>query len=307
MAIMPDVHLRNVDLNLLHALHALLEERHVTRAAKRCFLSQPATSRVLDRLRETFGDPLLLRTGRVYERTARGERLLRELENLLPRIAAMIRGEAFETKKSREKIRLALTDYASMVILPALARRMRTHAPNMTLEVVGWHDRVYDDIESGRIDVALSPIPVPASLEGEVLFEEDFVCVLGSQRKRPASRLTLKQYLDAPHAIVNVLAGQQTLVDRPLAELGLRRRVALSVPFFVPATLAILDTDLIVTIPRRLAQSIQAMRRLSIVRPPAAIRGFQYLMVWHPRLTPEPAHAWFRDQLRTVARSIRKK
>jgi DNA-binding transcriptional LysR family regulator len=121
---------------------------------------------------------------------------------------------------------------------------MRTHAPNMTLEVVGWHDRVYDDIESGRIDVALAPIPVPASLEGEVLFEEDFVCVLGSQRKRPASRLTLKQYLDAPHAIVNALAcawpperpcGQQTLVDRPLAELGLRRRVALFVPFFVPA------------------------------------------------------------------------
>ena len=253
MPIMSDVHLRNVDLNLLHALHALLDERHVTRAAKRCFLSQPALSRALDRLRETFGDPLLLRAGQVYERTARGERLLRDLENLLPRITAMVRGEAFETEKSREKIRLALTDYASMVLLPALARRMRTYAPNMTLEVVGWHDRVYDDTESGRIDVALTPIPVPASLEGEVLFEEDFVCVLGSQRKRPASRLTLKQYLDAPHAIVNVLAGQQTLVDRPLAELGLRRRVALIVPFFVPATLAILDTDLILTIPRRLA------------------------------------------------------
>ena len=304
MPIMHDVHLRNVDLNLLHALHALLEERHVTRAAKRCFLSQPAMSRVLDRLRETFGDPLLLRTGRVYERTARGERLLRELENLLPRIAAMIRGEVFDTGKSREKIRLALTDYASMALLPALARRMRTYAPNMTLEVVGWHDRVYDDIESGRIDVALTPIPVPASLEGEVLFEEDFVCVLGSQRKRPSSRLTLKQYLDAPHAIVNVLAGQQTFVDRPLAELGLRRRVALIVPFFVPATLAILDTDLIVTIPRRLAQSIQTMRQLSIAKPPAAIRSFPYLMVWHPRLTGDPAQVWFREQVRVVARTM---
>jgi DNA-binding transcriptional LysR family regulator len=78
---MPDVHLRNVDLNLLHALHALLEERHVTRAAKRSFLSQPAMSRALDRLRETFGDPLLVRTGRVYERTVRGESVLRELES----------------------------------------------------------------------------------------------------------------------------------------------------------------------------------------------------------------------------------
>jgi DNA-binding transcriptional LysR family regulator len=304
MSIMSSVHLRSIDLNLLHALHALLEERHVTRAAKRCFLTQPAMSRALDRLRESFGDPLLLRVGRVYERTARGERLLRDLENLLPRVVAMIRGETFETEKSREKIRLTLTDYASTVLLPALARQMRTHAPNMTLEVVGWHDRVYDEIESGRIDVALTPIPVPASLEGEVLFEEDFVCVLGSQRKRPASRLTLKQYLDAPHAIVNVLAGQQTLVDRPLAELGLRRRVALSVPFFVPATLAILDTDLIVTIPRRLAQSIQTMRQLSIVKPPTVIRSFPYLMVWHPRLTGDLAQAWFREQVRVVARPL---
>ena len=301
---MHETHFPQVDLNLLHILQALLEERHVTRAGNRCFLSQSAMSRAFERLREMFKDDLLIRTGRTYERTVRGERLLRDLENLLPRIAAMIRGEAFETEKSREKIRLALTDYASMVLLPALARRMRTYAPNMTLEVVGWHDRVYDDIESGRIDVALTPIPVPASLEGEVLFEEDFVCVLGSQRKRPASRLTLKQYLDAPHAIVNVLAGQQTLVDRPLAELGLRRRVALIVPFFVPATLAILDTDLILTIPRRLAQSFQTMRELSIVKPPAAIRSFPYLMVWHPRLTGDLAQAWFREQVRVIARSM---
>ena len=301
---MHETHFQQVDLNLLHILQALLEERHVTRAGNRCFLSQSAMSRAFERLREMFKDDLLIRTGRTYQRTVRGERLLRDLENLLPRIAAMIRGEAFETEKSREKIRLALTDYASMVLLPALARRMRTYAPNMTLEVVGWHDRVYDDIESGRIDVALTPIPVPASLEGEVLFEEDFVCVLGSQRKRPASRLTLKQYLDAPHAVVNVLAGQQTLVDRPLAELGLRRRVALIVPFFVPATLAILDTDLILTIPRRLAQSFQTMRELSIVKPPAAIRSFPYLMVWHPRLTGDLAQAWFREQVRVIARPM---
>jgi DNA-binding transcriptional LysR family regulator len=301
---MHEMHFPQVDLNLLHILQALLEERHVTRAGNRCFLSQSAMSRAFERLREMFKDDLLIRTGRTYQRTVRGERLLRDLENLLPRIAAMIRGEAFETEKSREKIRLALTDYASMVLLPALARRMRTYAPNMTLEVVGWHDRVYDDIESGRIDVALTPIPVPASLEGEVLFEEDFVCVLGSQRKRPASRLTLKQYLDAPHAIVNVLAGQQSLVDRPLAELGLRRRVALIVPFFVPATLAILDTDLILTIPRRLAQSFQTMRELSIVKPPAAIRSFPYLMVWHPRLTGDLAQAWFREQVRVIARPM---
>jgi DNA-binding transcriptional LysR family regulator len=98
---MRDVHLRNVDLNLLQPLLALLEEWHVTRAATRSFLSQPAMSRTLERLREMFGDPLLVRSGRDYERTVCGERVLRELESLMPRLEAMVRGEDFDPPQSR--------------------------------------------------------------------------------------------------------------------------------------------------------------------------------------------------------------
>ena len=101
------VHLRDVDLNLLHALHALLAERHVTRAAKRCFLSQSAMSRALERLRQMFGDLLLVRSGRAYERTVRGERVLRELESLMPRLEAMVRGEEFDPARSQERFRVA--------------------------------------------------------------------------------------------------------------------------------------------------------------------------------------------------------
>src|ERR1700741_3449831 len=96
MSSMRDVHLRNLDLNLLQPLHALLEERHVTRAAARTFLSQPAMSRALERLRDMFGDPLLVRSGRGYERTVRGEHVLRELESLMPRLEDMVRGEEFD-------------------------------------------------------------------------------------------------------------------------------------------------------------------------------------------------------------------
>src|SRR5580658_4501270 len=100
---MRDMHLRNMDLNLLHALQALLEEQHVTRAAKRCFLSQSAMSRALERLRDMFRDPLLVRSGRVYQRTARAERVLRELETLMPRLQAMVRGEEFDPARSQER------------------------------------------------------------------------------------------------------------------------------------------------------------------------------------------------------------
>src|SRR5246127_4540340 len=104
---MREVHLRNVDLNLLHALHALLEERHVSRAAKRSFLSQPAMSRALDRLRDAFGDPLLVRSGRVYERTPRGERVLREIEPIMRRLQAIVRDEEFTPAQSQERFRVA--------------------------------------------------------------------------------------------------------------------------------------------------------------------------------------------------------
>src|SRR5215475_1051995 len=125
MRIMREVNLRNVDLNLLHALRALLEERHVTRAAKRCFLSQPAMSRALERLREMFADPLLVRSGRTYERTARGERVLRELESLMPRLEAMVGGVEFDPARSQERFRVALTDNASTILLPSLVARVR--------------------------------------------------------------------------------------------------------------------------------------------------------------------------------------
>src|SRR5947207_8775258 len=100
---MPGVHLRNVDLNLLVALHALLEERHVTRASKRCFLSQSAMSRALERLREIFDDALLIRSGRAYQRTVRGDSLLRELESILPRLESIVRGEEFDPVRSQER------------------------------------------------------------------------------------------------------------------------------------------------------------------------------------------------------------
>src|SRR5215468_10267357 len=107
MSSMREVHLRNLDLNLLVPLHMLLEERHVTRAAKRSFLSQPAMSRAFERLREMFGDALLVRSGRAYARTVRGERLLGELESLMPRLEALVRGERFNPVRSRERFRVA--------------------------------------------------------------------------------------------------------------------------------------------------------------------------------------------------------
>ena len=301
---MREVHLRNVDLNLLHALYALLEERHVSHAAKRSFLSQPAMSRALDRLRETFGDPLLVRTGRVYERTPRGERVLRELESIMGRLAAMVQGEEFDPARSQERFRVAMTDHGSAILLPALLERVRKAAPHTRLEISAWRTQAYEDVVAGRIDLALSAEAVPPTLESEVIFNLDFVCLVGSTQPVRRRRFTLKQYLQLPHALVETLSGQQTMVDRPLAQLGVKRRVALRLPFFSPAIFAIAKTDLVLTVPRKLAKITAPIAGLRMVEPPREIKGFPYFMAWHSRLNTEPAHAWLRDQVRIAARSL---
>jgi len=234
-------HISRVDLNLLRTLFALLEEKHVTRAARRCFLSQPAMSRALERLRQGFGDELLIRVGRQYERTTKGDRLLRDLESLLPRLDLLLKGEQFDPADSEERFRLTMTDHACVVVLPDLVRRVIGAAPRSHLEVVPWHDDRFADVEAGRLDLVLDVAAAPPKLHSEILFSDVFVCVIATRHPFRKQRFTLSQYLRYPHVVVDVLSGQQTPVDRPLATLGLKRHVGLVLPYFLPAALAVAE------------------------------------------------------------------
>ena len=297
-------HVSRTDLNLLQTLGVLLEERHVTRAAERCFLSQPAMSRALERLRETFRDELLIRDGRGYERTARGERLLKELESLLPRLESLLKGENFNPALSQDRFQIAMTDHACVVVLPGLVRRVADAAPQSRLEVVAWGDRRFEDLNSGRLDMVLDVAGAPAKLASETLFADDFVCVVASDHAVRAHRLTLAQYLKYRHVVVNVLSGQQTPVDRPLAALAMKRRVGLVIPFFAPAVLVVAQSNMILTVPRRLALKLAKGAFVRLIQAPYELKGFKYEMTWHPRLTADPVHQWFRDQVRAVAKEL---
>ena len=159
---MSKAHFRNIDLNLLIPLKALLHERNVTRAAKRIHLSQSAMSRALDRLRSELGDELLVRVGRNYELTPRGTALISELGQIMPRLARLWEGEPFSPAQSEARIRLAMTDDASSVVLPQLAEILGRLAPGITLEVVPWHERTHEDNLATQL--ILSPLAAPANV-----------------------------------------------------------------------------------------------------------------------------------------------
>ena len=298
-------HLSRLDLNLLVALHALLEERSVTRAAQRVALSQSAMSRVFARLRADFDDELLARRGRAYERTGRGERLLFELRGLLPRIDRFVRGDPFDAATANHVFRVTGTDYAAAVIVAELVRRCRRPAPGIQVEVIGWSPESYRLVEAGNCDLALGVGSVPApsgSLKIEVLYEEEFVCLLDAGHPRPERKFTLDEYLARTHVCFTLLDGQQALVDRPLAEHGKTRTVVLRSPYLVAAAFSVAGTNLGLTTARRLAARLAVGGQLRQVAPPDEIGRFPYVMVWHPRHNADPAHRWLRQQVRLATR-----
>src|SRR2546426_413365 len=150
----PLTHLEGVDLNLLPPLAALLEERHVTRAAERSGLSQPAMSRALARLRRALDDQLLVRDGTGYVLTPRAERIQRQLAGLMPRLEALFAAEVFDPATAEEHYRLAATDYPLLLFLHEVAREVSTLSPHSALRIESPRDAVFADVLHGRLDLS---------------------------------------------------------------------------------------------------------------------------------------------------------
>ncbi len=298
------VNLRSIDLNLLMPLYALLKERSVTRAGQEIHLSQPATSRALERLRDLLADDLLIRSRGKYQLTTRGESLLQELELVLPRLERLWRGEPFVPSHSTERLRLCMTDFACSLLLPRLMRILGKAAPAIRIEVIPWQEHRFESAAAGSLDLVFSPIAAPASLHVERLFEESFVCLVAEDHPFRRKQFGLKNYLEHSHIAIETQAGQQTFVDRPLAEAGYRRRITLQVPFFSSGVLALPGTQLVLTAPRRLARDLAGKSGVRTIQAPSEIHGFPYSMMWHPRLDNEPLHLWFRQIVQQVCAEL---
>jgi DNA-binding transcriptional LysR family regulator len=299
--------LRQADLNLLVVFTALVEERSVSRAASRLFLSQPAVSRALQRLREMFHDDLLVRTTAGYQPTARGERLAQELSVMLPRLDRLLSGAAFDPLREEASFRIAVTDNASQVLCPTLCRTLLPYAERVSCQFVALHAGTFEDMERGRLDLTLNADDgyTPSRFHREVIYEDEFVCVV-AKSSRYTGRFTLRQYLDGTHVGMTVLTGQPMIHDQQLAALGERRRCVVEVPYFGAAIRCVPGTDLIATVPKRFAELHRHNRAIRILPPPREIHGFKYLMIWHPRLHTDAAHVWLRGLFaRTAAQLAR--
>lgn len=298
---MREKHLAQVDLNLLPALVALLEERHVSRAAQRVNLSQPAMSRALQRLRHVLADELLIRGSSGFVLTRRAERLQAQLDDLLPQLSSLFTNEVFDPAEAEQSFRLAGTDYAVNAFGPALCRRILAESPRSTLQFDRWHDGVLDDVERGAVDLVFYGVGGPPSLRRESLFEDRFVCVVSSDHPLAAENsLTLSEYLRCGHVLVAVENGEQPAIDQRLRVLGASRVATLTVPYHTTALHAIDGTHLVATLPWRLVCSSAPTEARRVLAAPQEIATMNYSMSWHRRLDHDPAHRWLRQTIRSV-------
>ncbi len=285
-----------IDLNLLVVFEALVAERSVTRAAGRVGLSQPAVSNALGRLRALLGDPLLVRTGRGMEPTARALELSGPIQQALEGIRrALAPSASFEPERSPYTFRVRSADNLELSLLPRLLERLGRVAPLVDIVVDRVGHTTDEDLRAGRIDLYLgSWFNVPSGLEQHLLQHETFACIARKGHPLIKTRLTLKAYMRAGHVLVEAGDRPSSVVDTVLADQGLGRRVVLRTPHFLVAPLMVARTDLIATLPRSVATTYAQFLPLNVFDPPLDAPGFPVQMVWHRRTHEQAPHRWLR-------------
>lgn len=288
--------IRSLDLNLLKTLDALLEEGSVTRAAQRLALTQPAVSGMLNRLRDSFDDPLFVRAQRGLIPTPRAQDLALPIKRILGEIEGMLQPEEFEPTSASFTLSIAATDYAQRTILLPLLAELRRQAPGIRVAARPVENqRVQQQLGSGELDLAiLTPESTHEGLHARHLYAEDYVCAM-RKGHAAADGLDLDRFCALEHAIMSMEGDAfRGVTDEALAALGRERRVLLSLPSFLLLLEVLRNSDLIAVLPRRL---IQPGDGLQILEPPLPIPGFRKLLVWHERTQQHPAHRWIRELL----------
>lgn len=308
------MNLRAVDLNLLVVLQALLAERHVSRAAEQLGMSQPAVSRALSRLRDTFDDPLLVKTPQGYDLSARASGVLPQLNQLLEGAEHLIAGPAFEPRTSNQVLRIYGPDPEVSMFLPTLFETMRREAPNMTLEVRSDPRDHFELLESGEVHFVLSPFQ-PSSGTGQLrslkLAEVEFVILMSEDNPLARAKLTRKKYLAANHALISLTGRGELIVERHLInqghlERGSRLRVPLRLSTFTSLAAFCECSDILAHLPRQFAEELARGRRLVLRDSLPEIEGEQEYanLYWHERFQKDPMCVWVREKMKTLGSAI---
>jgi len=294
--------MNHFDLNLLRVLVSLHRSRSVSRAATELGLSQPATSLALGRLRKALGDPLFARTPggmlptpRCTELADAAARTLGEIDD------TVLNRSTFDAASSQREFAVTMADVGELHFLPRLMAHLERNAPNSKLKCESFAtEDIGTALEQGKCDLALGFFPNldRPPFHAQQLFMHSLVCLVRADHPQvQSSRVSMRRFLELSHAVVRPMGRSHELFEALLKQKGYQRRVQLTSLHFLSVPAIIAKTDLIVTVPRSIADYYSGLENLRIVEPPVNIRPYALKQFWHPRYHSDPAVKWLRESV----------
>lgn len=300
------MNISGVNLNLLVAFDALFSELSVTAAAKRAGVTQPAMSNTLAQLRALFDDALFIRHRTGLSPTARAKELAEPIRQGLRLLEGALSAPRFEPATSERRFVIAASDYVELVLLPSLLRRLDKIAPRVRLQLKPWglHEAP-PELARGEVDLMLGFYDkLPPHHHEQLLFEDEYVCVVRRRHPTVKGKLSLAQYLALSHVLVSSRSDSPGSVDRALLTLGKKRTIGARVSHFMTVPVLIAQTDFVAALDRRVAQVFAAPLGLKLFPPPLKLPKGSVGQVWHEQQHTDPAQRWLRQTIAEVAATL---
>jgi len=292
------------DLNLLIALDTLLREKNITRAAEKVFVSQPAMSAALHRLRDFFGDPLLVRVGRDMELSPRGQSLVEPVREALLLIQTTLGTQpTFTAATAQREFTLILSEEAVPGLLPAILERVSSDAPGIRIKIELVSHSALNRVEDGEVDLCLCLDSLrlfdvrayPETLCRVRLRPVRWVCAVDRDHPTVGDSISSEQYFSLPHVFGRPNGYTATAEELVRRLLDIELTVHITVPSLLHLPLVLPGTRLIATLPERVANMFAATLPIKTFPLPFEPPALHEILLWHKRNESDPAHAWLRD------------
>ena len=298
-----DAQLRRLDITLLLVFEEAMSTGRLSAAAKRLGLTPSAISHAVGRLREAFGDELFIRTARGVRPTPRALALREPVSEALRLINGALQPTRFEPNSDERVFRIAASDYETSLIAPLLVGKNSGVARFIFLTLV--RKDAIEALHAGDLDLLIGYTwEKDKACESMTLYDEDYSVVARKKHPVLAQPLDLSAYTRYGHVLVSPGSTLTGIVDKALAAAGVSRRVVVAVPYFLAALATVAQSNLLATVPRRVAHCHSARFGLAMLAPPVPIRSFPVQMIWSRRMSVDPAMLWIRNRVLEMTKNI---